>query len=67
MSISSAIDQIVSDWKDLLSGLVTGKVVWVNPTPENAARLHLTLAQFGAPLKGITAEFFTADAHARYH
>jgi hypothetical protein len=26
MSISSAIDQIVSDWRDLLSGLVTGKV-----------------------------------------
>ncbi len=26
MSISSAIDRIISDWKDLLSGLVTAQV-----------------------------------------
>jgi len=86
MSINSAIDQIVSDWKDLLSGLVIGKVeflviggyavmkytqpyntkdldLWVNPTPENAARLYLALAQFGAPLKGVTPDFFTVPGN----
>jgi hypothetical protein len=82
MSINSAIDQIVSDWKDLLSALVTGQVeflviggyavmkytepyntkdldLWTNPKPDNAARLYRGLAEFGAPLKGITPEYFT--------
>jgi len=29
--------------------------VWVNPTPENAARVHAALARFGAPLGELTA------------
>jgi predicted nucleotidyltransferase len=86
MSINSAIDQIVSDWRDLLSGLVTGKVeflviggyavmkysepyntkdldLWTNPTPENAARLYRALAEFGAPLTGVTPEYFTVPGN----
>jgi predicted nucleotidyltransferase len=86
MSINSAIDQIVSDWRDLLSGLVTEGVeflviggyavmkytepyntkdlnLWTDPTPENAARLYRVLAQFGAPLKGVTPEYFTVPGN----
>jgi predicted nucleotidyltransferase len=82
MSINSAIDRIISDWKDLLCALVTEEVqflviggyavmkytepyntkdldLWTNPQPENAARLYRGLARFGAPLKGITPEYFT--------
>ena len=33
--------------------------LWTNPQPENAARLYRGLARFGAPLKGITPEYFT--------
>jgi hypothetical protein len=29
--------------------------VWVNPTPENAARVMRALRAFGAPLQGLTA------------
>jgi hypothetical protein len=28
--------------------------VWIEPTPENAARAYLCLAQFGAPLDGVS-------------
>ena len=82
MSISSATDQIISDWRDLLSELETGHVrflviggyavmkytepyntkdldLWSDPDPENAGPLYNALARFGAPLKGITAEYFT--------
>lgn len=81
MSISSATDQIISDWRDLLSALATEQVrflvigdyavmkytepyqtkdldLWTDPAPENAERLYRALARFGAPLKGITAEYF---------
>ena len=86
MSINSAIDRIVSDWKDLLSGLVTGRVeflviggyavmkytepyntkdldLWTNPTPDNAVRLYEVLARFGAPLKGVSPEYFTVPGN----
>lgn len=33
--------------------------IWVNPTPENAARVFNALRQFGAALHGATADFFT--------
>jgi hypothetical protein len=33
--------------------------VWVEPSEENAARLWKALAQFGAPLKGVTVADFT--------
>ncbi len=33
--------------------------IWVNPTAENAARVFAALADFGAPLEGISAEDFT--------
>lgn len=33
--------------------------VWVRPTPRNAKRVWRALAQFGAPLKGITDADFT--------
>jgi hypothetical protein len=82
MSINSATDRIISDWKDLLSELETSHVrflviggyavmkytepyntkdldLWTDPAPENAGRLYSALARFGAPLKGIAAEYFT--------
>jgi hypothetical protein len=33
--------------------------VWVNPTPENATRVHRALKQYGAPLIGVTIVSFT--------
>jgi predicted nucleotidyltransferase len=86
MSINSATDQIISDWRDLLSELETGHVrflviggyavmkytepyntkdldLWTDPAPENAGRLYYALARFGAPLKGITAEYFTVPGN----
>jgi len=33
--------------------------VWVEPTGENARRVMLALASFGAPLQGVVAEDFT--------
>jgi hypothetical protein len=33
--------------------------VWVDPTPENAPRILLALADFGAPLGEVTAEDFS--------
>lgn len=86
MSISSAIDRIVSDWRDLLSELATGGVrflviggyavmkytepyntkdldLWTSPDPENALRLYQALARFGAPMKGIAAEYFTVPGN----
>ena len=86
MSINSATDQIISDWRDLLSELETGHVrflviggyavmkytepyntkdldLWTDPAPENAARLYDALARFGAPLKGIAAEYFTVPGN----
>jgi len=86
MSINSATDQIISDWKDLLSELETGHVrflviggyavmkytepyntkdldLWSDPAPENAVRLYDALARFGAPLKGVTAEYFTVPGN----
>jgi hypothetical protein len=39
--------------------------IWVNPTPENAARVHRSLERFGAPLAGITPETF-ADPNLVY-
>jgi hypothetical protein len=33
--------------------------VWVDPTPENAARVMRALAAFGAPLDGVTEEDFS--------
>jgi len=33
--------------------------IWVEPTPENAERVWLALARFGAPLKNIPASDFT--------
>lgn len=32
--------------------------VWVNTTPENARRVYAALAEFGAPLRNITAQDF---------
>lgn len=32
--------------------------VWVNPTPENAARVYLALRRFGAPLTDISVKDF---------
>jgi predicted nucleotidyltransferase len=86
MSINSATDQIISDWRDLLSELETGRVrflviggyavmkytepyntkdldLWTDPAPENADRLYDALARFGAPLKGITAVYFTVPGN----
>ena len=34
--------------------------VWIEPSPDNAARVFRALAEFGAPLAGIVAEDFTA-------
>jgi hypothetical protein len=34
--------------------------VWVDPTPDNAPKLMSALAQFGAPLSGVTARDFSA-------
>lgn len=39
--------------------------LWINPTPENAARVHQALARFGAPLRGIAVEDF-ADPETIY-
>jgi hypothetical protein len=39
--------------------------VWVNPTPENAARTFRALARFGAPLREATAKDF-CDPDAIY-
>lgn len=33
--------------------------VWVDPTPENAARILQALAQFGAPMGQVTADDFS--------
>jgi predicted nucleotidyltransferase len=33
--------------------------IWIDPTPSNAEALFRALAEFGAPLKGITARDFT--------
>jgi hypothetical protein len=33
--------------------------VWIDPTPDNAARLMLALGQFGAPTTQVTAEDFS--------
>lgn len=82
MSISSAIDRIISDWRDLLSELVTAQVrflvvggyavmkytepyntkdldLWTDPDLQNAERLYRALVAFGAPLRGVTPEYFT--------
>jgi len=32
--------------------------IWVNPTPENAARVWRALTRFGAPLSGVTPSDF---------
>jgi hypothetical protein len=32
--------------------------IWVEPTPENAHRLHQALQEFGAPLEGISEKDF---------
>jgi hypothetical protein len=32
--------------------------IWVEPTPENAQRLHQALQEFGAPLEGISEKDF---------
>jgi len=32
--------------------------IWVNPTAENAGRVHTALARFGAPLQGISVDDF---------
>jgi len=86
MSINSATDEIISDWRDLLSELATGHVrflviggyavmkytepyntkdldLWTDPATENATRLYDALARFGAPLKGITADYFTVPGN----
>src|SRR5947209_8588745 len=86
MSINSAINQIVSDWKDLLSALATEQSrflviggyavmkytepyttkdldLWIDPAPENAARVFRALAKFGAPLRGLTPEYFTVPGN----
>jgi len=86
MSINSAIDQIVSDWRDLLSALATEQTrflvvggyavmkytepyntkdldLWIDPTPENAARVHRALTRFGAPLTGVTPDYFTVPGN----
>lgn len=34
--------------------------IWVNPTPENAARVYKALTRFGAPLHDVTAQDFCA-------
>jgi hypothetical protein len=42
----------------------TGDIdIWVRPTPDNAARVHRALAEFGAPLShsGVTEADWTAD------
>ena len=33
--------------------------IWVNPTPENAAKLWSALRAFGAPLRGVAPQDFT--------
>ena len=33
--------------------------IWVNPTPENASRVFKALKIYGAPLHGVTEQFFT--------
>ena len=33
--------------------------IWVDPSPENASRVFRALAEFGAPLKGITEQDLT--------
>jgi|SRR5581483_7395951 len=35
--------------------------IWVSPDRDNADRVFRSLAEFGAPLKGITAEEFAHD------
>ena len=30
--------------------------IWIDPTPENAAKVYRALAEFGAPLTGVTVE-----------
>jgi hypothetical protein len=35
--------------------------VWVQPTPENAARVYKALATFGAPMERISVEDFVSD------
>lgn len=35
--------------------------LWVEPSPENAGRVMKALAQFGAPLAGVTAADFTNE------
>ena len=37
--------------------------LWTDPASENAGRLYGALARFGAPLKGITAEYFTVPGN----
>jgi predicted nucleotidyltransferase len=37
--------------------------LWTDPAPENAARLYDALARFGAPLKGVAAEYFTVPGN----
>ena len=37
--------------------------LWTDPTTENAGRLYDALARFGAPLKGVTAEYFTVPGN----
>ena len=37
--------------------------IWVEPTPENAARVFQALAEFGAPLTGATAGDFVNPGH----
>jgi hypothetical protein len=34
--------------------------IWIEATPDNAARVFRALAEFGAPLTGIRAEEFSA-------
>lgn len=35
--------------------------IWVEPSPTNAEKVHLALAQFGAPMAGVTPQDFATE------
>jgi len=37
--------------------------LWIDPAPENAARIYRALTAFGAPLTGVTPEYFTVPGN----
>lgn len=37
--------------------------LWIDPAPDNALRVYRALASFGAPLTGVTAEYFSVPGN----